>query len=162
MKTKEQIIKMLHGRILWLSYGGGTNSTAKILKLIELNIIPDLITFADTGGEHLHTYEYVDMFNQYIQSKGFPQITKCEYHTKEGKRLTLEEECITNKQLPSLAYGFKTCSLKHKLGAQEQYVKKHNVFGKYVSEARNGNCDRIVRTIGYDAGEQHRMINATT
>ncbi len=41
--------------------------------------------------------------------------------TRNGKRLTLEDECLQSCSLPSIAYGFKRCSLKHKIGPQEKF-----------------------------------------
>ena len=34
-----------------VSYGGGTNSTAMLIAMVLKGIKPDLILFADTGGE---------------------------------------------------------------------------------------------------------------
>ena len=41
-----------------VSYGGGANSTALLIGLHQHRIPVDLILFADTGGEHPHTYAY--------------------------------------------------------------------------------------------------------
>ena len=43
-----------------------------------------------------------------------PEITRVYKTTKDGRRLTLEDECLKSGTLPSIAYGFKRCSLKHK------------------------------------------------
>ena len=58
-----------------VSYGGGKNSTAVLLLLWKLGIKPDLILFADTGGELPATYEYIQMFSAWLQEVGFPEIT---------------------------------------------------------------------------------------
>jgi len=42
-----------------------------------------------------------------------PPITRVYKTTRDGKRLTLEDECLQSCSLPSIAYGFKRCSLKH-------------------------------------------------
>lgn len=36
---------------LIVSYGGGTNSTALLIGLLERAVVPDLILFADTGND---------------------------------------------------------------------------------------------------------------
>ena len=36
-----------------------------------------------------------------------PEITRVYKTTKDGGRLTLEEECLKSGTLPSIAYGFK-------------------------------------------------------
>ena len=43
-----------------VAYGGGTNSTALLVGLLEQKEKPDLILFADTGGEKPHTYEHIN------------------------------------------------------------------------------------------------------
>lgn len=108
-----------------VSYGGGTNSTAMIIGM-HLHKIPiDLITFADTGGEHPHTYKYIEIFNGWLKSHGLPDIQTVFYTDKNGNRLTLEEESLRSHTLPSIAYGFKKCSLKHKLGTQEKFCNNY-------------------------------------
>ena len=49
-----------------VSYGAGTNSTAMLIKMVELNEVVDAITFADTGGELPETYAYLDMFGAWL------------------------------------------------------------------------------------------------
>ena len=39
-----------------------------------------------------------------------PEITRVYKTTKDGRRLTLEDECLKSGTLPSIAYGFKRCS----------------------------------------------------
>lgn len=56
-----------------VSFGGGTNSTAMIIGMYLHKIPIDLITFADTGGEQPHTYEYIAIFNEWLKKHGFPE-----------------------------------------------------------------------------------------
>ena len=42
-----------------VSFGGGTNSAALLIGLYKHKIPIDLITFADTGAEHPHTYQFI-------------------------------------------------------------------------------------------------------
>ena len=58
-----------------VSYGGGKNSTAMLIWLWRQGIVPDLILFADTGGEKPETYEFIEVFNQWLLNKGMPEIT---------------------------------------------------------------------------------------
>lgn len=106
-------------------FGGGTNSTAMIIGMYLHKIPIDLILFADTGGEQPHTYEFIETFNGWLEKHGLPQITSVQYHDKDGNRLTLEQECINSGTLPSIAYGFKRCSLKHKIGTQEKFCNNY-------------------------------------
>ena len=99
-----------------VSYGGGVNSTALLVGLHQHRIPVDLILFADTGAEHPHTYAYLDIMDRWLKDHGMPPITRVYKTTRDGKRLTLEQECLQSGTLPSMAYGFKRCSLKHKIG----------------------------------------------
>ena len=58
-----------------VAYGGGKNSTAMLIWLWKQGIVPDLILFADTGGEKPETYEFIEVFNQWLLAKGMPEIT---------------------------------------------------------------------------------------
>ena len=98
-----------------VSYGGGANSTALLIGLHQHRIPVDLILFADTGAEHPHTYAYLETMGRWLAEHGMPPITRVWYTTRDGRRLTLEQECLRSSTLPSIAYGYKKCSLKHKV-----------------------------------------------
>lgn len=99
-----------------VSYGGGTNSTALLIGMVERGETPPhAILFADTGGEHPGTYAQVRLFSGWLQSRGYPRITVVWKVTREGERQTLEERCLDKKMLPSVAYGYKSCSQKYKI-----------------------------------------------
>lgn len=138
-----------------VSFGSGTNSTAMIIGMYLHKIPIDLITFADTGGEQPHTYEYIEIFNEWLKKHGLPEITTVFYTDKDGNRLTLEEECLRSCTLPSIAYGFKKCSLKHKIGTQEKFCN-HDPRCKVEWKAGR----RVHKYIGYDAGETRRVQHA--
>ena len=80
-----------------------------------------------------------------------PEITRVYKATKDGRRLTLEDECLKSGTLPSIAYGFKRCSQKHKIGPQEKFCNHHPLC-RAVWQAGG----RVTRFIGYDAGERKR------
>ena len=73
-----------------VSYGGGANSTALLIGLHQHRIPVDLILFADTGGEHPHTYAYLDIMDRWLKDHGMPEITRVYKTTRDGRRLTLE------------------------------------------------------------------------
>lgn len=135
-----------------VSFGGGTNSTAMIIGMYLHKIPIDLILFADTGGEQPHTYEFIETFNGWLEKHGLPQITSVQYHDKDGNRLTLEQECINSGTLPSIAYGFKRCSLKHKIGTQEKFCNNYQPCKEVWASGQ-----RVQKYIGYDAGQSRRM-----
>lgn len=138
-----------------VSFGGGTNSTAMIIGMYLHKIPIDLILFADTGGEQPHTYEFIRVFNAWLEKHGLPTITPVFYTDKDGNRLTLEAECLRLHALPSIAYGFKKCSIKHKIGTQEKFC---NHYPPCVEVWKSGG--RVNKYIGYDAGETRRVQHA--
>ena len=131
-----------------VSYGGGVNSTALLIGLLEMGEPPDLILFADTGGEMPHTYEYVEMFSSWCQENlGLPIVT-----TKyDSRHETLEQECLTNNTLPSLAFGFKGCSVKWKRQPMDKHIRN---WPPAIEAWSRGS--QVSRLIGIDAGESHR------
>ena len=49
-----------------VSFGGGTNSAALLIGLYKHKIPIDLITFADTGAEHPHTYQFIRQMDKWL------------------------------------------------------------------------------------------------
>lgn len=131
-----------------VSYGGGTNSTAMLIECVNRGIEVNLILFADTGGERPHTYQYVRMFSDWLVEKGFPAIQTVK---NGGVHKNLEQECLTRKALPSLAYGFKTCSQKWKIRPQDQFLNRQPWA---ISQWEQGK--KITKLIGFDADEPQR------
>ena len=138
-----------------VAFGGGVDSTAMILGLYEKNLPIDLILFADTGGERPETYEHINNFSDWLAKKGLPIITIVKKVRRDGSLETLEEECHRRKNLPSIAYGFKTCSQKHKIAPQDKFLNHWAPAVNYWTTG--GKC---IKYIGYDAGESHRAENA--
>lgn len=134
-----------------VSFGGGTNSAALLIGLYKHKIPVDLITFADTGAEHPHTYQFITQMNRWLSGHGMPQITVVQNVDRYGNRLSLESECLRSCTLPSIAYGYKRCSQKHKIGPQEKFCNHYPPCREVWQ--RGG---KINRFIGYDAGEIKR------
>ncbi len=104
-----------------VSYGGGMNSTAMLIGMYRKGIPIDLILFADPGAEQPYTYDYLPIMNGWLSRHGLPEITTVTCTDKNGERLTLEQECLRSGTLPAIAYGYKKCSLKHKIQPQEKF-----------------------------------------
>jgi hypothetical protein len=131
---------------LVVAYGGGTNSAAMLCGFLERDIVPDLILFADTGGELPRTYDHIHLMDQKCREWwgiGIEIVEKL----YQGKTESLEAACIRKRQLPSLAYGRKACSMKHKIEPQVQRVKR------WMDER---NVKTVWKAIGYDVAEGHR------
>ena len=136
---------------LIVAYGAGTNSTAMLIEMQKRNIIPDLILFSDTGGERPGTYQYLKLFNKWLVAHDMPEITTVKNVDRHGEVKTLENDCNRRKRLPSLAYGFKTCSLQYKKAPQEKFC---NHSPNTLEAWKRG--EKVTKAIGYDADEERR------
>lgn len=134
-----------------VSFGGGTNSTALLIGMYERGMKPDFISFADTGGERPYTYKHIEDMQKWLKKVGFPEITVVKKVDKNGDVLTLEDNCLAKNMLPSLAYGFKTCSQKFKIAPQDKHF---NNLPATKAEWKAGR--KVTKYIGYDAGEARR------
>ena len=74
-----------------------------------------------------------------------------QYVDRYGNRLSLETECLRSHTLPSIAYGHKRCSQKHKIAPQEKFC---NHYAPCREVWQRG--EKVNRYIGYDAGEVKR------
>ncbi len=128
------------------SYGGGTNSTAMLIECAKRGIKVDLILFSDTGAERPHTYQYIERFSAWLVENGLPAIT-----VVRSPNETLEQSCLKLGVMPSLAYGFKTCSQRFKAQPQNVYL---NNWGPAKVAWKDG--QKVTKMIGYDADEPHR------
>jgi hypothetical protein len=131
-----------------VAYGGGLNSTAMLVGMAKKEIKPDLILMADTGGEKPETKRFVSHMAAWVRRTWDMDIIVV---TKTGIDATLEDECERKSMLPSLAYGFKSCSLKWKVAPQDKYVNNW----KPAKDAWAAG-DRVTKVIGYDADEDRR------
>jgi hypothetical protein len=112
---------------LVVCYGMGVDSTAILVGLQSRGIVPDLILFADAGAERQPTYDYMAIANNWLLSVGFPTITVVKYQPTNFKHWppyhSIEENCLTNVTLPSIAYGRHSCSSKWKIDAQNKFIE---------------------------------------
>jgi len=133
---------------LALSYGMGVDSTAVLVGWHKLGIRPDWIGHAQVGNEHPETYAYRPIIDAWLARVGFPAIVDVRYvvkRPKHGHYATLEENCLVNETLPSLAFGYKKCSLKWKGEPLDAAVEDH--FADVIAAG-----GKVRRAIGYDAG----------
>jgi len=158
VNSAEQYIR--DGRKLVVTYGGGVNTIAALIRIRRLGMVPDAIVMADPGSEGRGTVQYRDVvMPPWLRSAGFPQVTVIT-RIEEGARVkrawrleTLEAECARLASLPSVAYGWKKCSAKYKGDTQRWWAARQRFA---IDEWARG-C-RIIKAIGYDAGESHRVI----
>lgn len=137
--------------MLSVSFGGGVNSTAMLVEMFRRSMRPDVILFADTGGERPETYGCLKKVSDWCVAHGFPVITTVRHESKKHGDKTLEDECLRSQSLPSIAYGFKRCSLKWKVAPQDKWF---NAWDKARDIWSIGG--KIQKMIGYDASEERR------
>ena len=94
--------------------------------------------------------------SDWLESKGFPRITFVKYQTKQGAVLTLEQDCLNRSSLPSVAFGFKSCSERWKIRPQNKFL---STWDQAVAAWARG--DRVTKLVGFDAGEPHRAKDFT-
>lgn len=145
-------------RPLCVCYGMGVDSTALLIELSRLYIStgnpayrPDIITFADTGNEKKETYAYDKVIQAFLKRVGFPPLMTVRYQpsekrVKHGMYYTLEQNCLMNATLPSLAFGYKKCSAKWKRTPQDKYRADQQICQDAWAAGLQVVC------IGYDAG----------
>jgi len=136
---------------LVVAYGLGVDSTAMLVEFVHRGIRPDLILFADTGGEKPETYQYLRVIRPFLARHHFPEVVTVRYQPKRASYSTLEAQCLHTGTLPSLAYGGKSCSLKYKRTPQDKYILSAYPPPEFLKRGQ-----RVVRAIGFDAGEERR------
>lgn len=131
--------------------GLGVDSTAMLLGYWQRGVRPDLILHADTGGEHPETIAYIRERERWLAEVGFPSLVVVRRRPvvggKMGSYATLEQNCLVNKTLPSLAFGFRGCSLKWKREPQDKYVAAWAPAREAWAVGL-----KVRKAIGYDAG----------
>ena len=119
-----------------VSFGGSTNSAALLIGLYKHKIPIDLITFADTGAEHPHTYQFIEIINQWLAEHGMPQITVVQYVDRYGNRLSLETECLRSHTLRRLPTGISVVRRNTKSHRRKSFATTMRLAAKYGSAAR--------------------------
>lgn len=131
-----------------VAYGGGINSTALLIGMKEKEDRPDLILMANTGGEKPETLAFLGQFAAWLRDNNFPELQIVQ---NTGMYKTLENNCVQKNMLPSLAYGFKSCSDKYKRRPQDKFC---NNWQPAKDCWRSGK--KCFKYIGYDADETRR------
>jgi len=132
---------------LVLNFGGGTNSTALLLAMYEREIFPDLIIFANTGGERPYTYEHVAEMSTWCAAHGMPEIV-----TVQRSGATLEEHCLFHGNLPAKVYGRAECSDRWKRRPVEVFISSWQPAMDIWAKG-----ERVQKLLGYEYGEENRQ-----
>jgi hypothetical protein len=136
--------------------GLGVDSTAHLIILRNLGIIPQVIQFSDTGAEKPETYDYIPKRRDWLKRNGFPDLTIVRYVPKNFKNwppyYTLEDNCLTNATVPGISVGPANCSIKWKQAPMHTFMK---AWDPAIQAWRQGLP--VIKAIGYDAGTRDRQ-----
>lgn len=89
-----------------VAFGGGVDSTAMVIGLVQRKEPIDLILFADTGGERPSTYEHIKAFSAWLKERGYPGIITV-WKVKDGERRPLSRIALITKAFHPLLTGLK-------------------------------------------------------
>lgn len=119
-----------------VSYGGGINSTALVIFLINNKFPLDYVVFADTGDEMPETYEYLNHMENFCTKHNIPfQIVRVR------KKDSLSDRCLRRRVIPSQMWRWCTRDMK--------VIPIHAFYRSLKSH--------IFQYMGIDYGEVHRM-----
>ena len=107
----------------YLSFGGGVNSIAMYLLLIEQGVDFEAV-FVNHGTDWPETYEYFNMFQGWIITRGLPRITvlKPQVRTIDKKTFNdLSEYYLEKKTFPMRMT--RACTDRFKVSVVNKYVK---------------------------------------
>ncbi|MEX2237212.1 MAG: phosphoadenosine phosphosulfate reductase family protein [Dehalococcoidia bacterium] len=90
-----------------LSFGGGVNSVALMILLLQEKQPLDEVVFADTGSEVPETYAYLEIAERYLANRGVPFRT-----VTRRNRKTLQETCAERRVIPSAVWRWTTRDFK--------------------------------------------------
>ena len=137
-----------------VAYGMGVDSTAMLIGLKRRGIRPDLILFADTGGEKPDTYLYAPIIRQWLREVDFPQMEVVRYVPPIAPYDSLYSNCWVNETLPGLAFRKKSCSIKWKRLPQDRRVHQW-LPAQQCWDAQQ----KVRKLIGFDVGEERRRYS---
>lgn len=164
---RDALRRALDGRLLALCFGAGVDSTAMIAALHAAGIEPDVMTFANTGGEKPLSLQHLVRVNAVLRGWGWREIHEVQLKPQaQTGYSTLEGNCLKNETLPSLAFGMKSCSIKWKQQPQDNFLRGvtrgPNACAPHPLWLRaQASGQRIVKLIGYDAGRADRRRTAS-
>ena len=119
-----------------VSYGGGINSTAMAVFLVENRLPLDYVAFADTGNEMPETMAYLDVMWKYLDRAGIP-LKVVRVRSEES----LSDRCTRRKVIPSEVWRWCTRDMK---------VRPIHEFYRSLRA-------HVYQYMGIDYDEVHRM-----
>ena len=140
-----------------VSFSGGKDSTAMLLRLLESGMPVDMILFSDTGLEFEQLYEHINKVEQYITKYTDVGITRIlpeqpfeyyffehEVHHREGSGL--------REMFGEMHYGFGWPGPKMRWCTDRLKTQPRNRFLKDYQKGYN-----IIEYVGIAADEEYRL-----
>jgi 3'-phosphoadenosine 5'-phosphosulfate sulfotransferase (PAPS reductase)/FAD synthetase len=144
-------IEQRDGVPLLVGFGGGVNSMAALVMLRDWGLRPDLITFADTGGEKPETYKYLLLVEGWLRRSNFPPLCVVRNESPIARDSSLEASSLRLQTLPSRAFGLSGCALKWKVEPQEKFTNNWPPARACWESGR-----KPIKVLGYDGDEENR------
>ena len=137
-----------------ISFGGGINSVAMTIMLVEQGWRGPIV-FADTGGEKPDTYCYLDYLEQEFLEPYSLSITRLSpgssYH-RSMSQVSLETYCLRERKIPLLAVRW--CSSRWKGRPLDRWASEHDIGVQNVGIS----ADEARRTHGKPSSQHFPLV----
>ncbi len=133
----------LEGYTYVLGYGGGLNSTALLIEIVNRKLPLDYVVFADPGFEDPETYDFINNhFAKWMMERGikFVVVTK---RKPDGGRETIVDYFMKSYRIPDQVY--RDCTRRHKVEVIHRF---------YIRQLQT---KFIIEYLGIHAGEKKRV-----
>jgi 3'-phosphoadenosine 5'-phosphosulfate sulfotransferase (PAPS reductase)/FAD synthetase len=144
--------------------GMGDDTAMLIAEMYVRGYEPDEIVFCDTGSEFRHTYEFIEHLKQWCEARSWSKVVVLKKTDKQGKPLSVIGTAEQANDLPSAAFGSKSCSLRFKVETADKYFNNHpgcwdawGVTGK--GKPLDSHTGSILRIVGINGDEINRIRN---
>lgn len=134
-----------------VALGGGVDSVSMIIEMHARGEPIDMVLMAQTRSENPKTDEYMVMFEKWMADRNIPfqnVINKVSNYKHWPRYEGLFENCVTNATLPSITFGYSSCSQKWKIAPQNKFVDTWELGQRAIRQGL-----KIIKCIGYDAGK---------
>jgi 3'-phosphoadenosine 5'-phosphosulfate sulfotransferase (PAPS reductase)/FAD synthetase len=131
----------------FLSFGGGVNSVALYMYMIEKEIEFEAV-FSNHGADHPNTYKYMEYFNNELVKRGLKPVTIVEGKVQEKimeRPMNLFEYCLEKSVVPSRMLRW--CTEKFKILPTNLYIN---------SQLEGGENEQCYMHLGIAADEEQR------
>ena len=142
--------------------GMGDDTAMLIAELYDRGLEPDELVFCDTGSEFPHTYRFIEYLQRWVNAKKWSKLVILKKVDKLDQPLSVISLCQSQKTLPAVAFGSKSCSMRFKTETADKYFNNHkgcwNAWGVEKKGASNKtHTGKILRMVGINRDEPNRV-----